>query len=603
MEIALPLLALGGLFVISNNQQPRGSGERRRGNRELDEEEVNREGFSSGGLPNTQTPAINYPTTNYPSLLDTVKEYPNPNAATDKYFDQNRYEQRVTGGMPVSDQMAQVYSLSGEYLDTREFTHKNMVPFFGGKIKGYTYDTQIAETVLDNMAGSGSQVIKKIEQAPLFAPEENVQWAYGAPNQSDFFQSRENASLRNNNVKPFETEMVAPGLNQGFTTGGSGGFNSGMESRDQWLPKTVDQMRVATNPKLEYSLNNLEGPAGSLVKNVGVLGRVEKQRPDRFYMNSSDRWFTTTGAEKGETLRPIQEMGIIRSPNCETNYIGPAGSIDKQGNYVPSAAEPTKREESQQLDVPHARAIGKGTHEDGDKWIASYTNYHNHRSTVAPSETVRSGFSAAIGAVVAPLLDILRPSRKEEVVHNVRVYGEPSQVLDGNYVLNPLDTTPTTIKQTTLYSPTFYIDGQKTREYVNNERPFDETQRDTTSTSYLGSSGGPGAQYGSQNLEAAYRQRNNDIKSQTIGNRTNVGNAKQFNSEYHVNIGRDDEDCFNTRLGPASSVFHRPPAKENYGAIRTPQAYNPDFDCERIDPGLLDAFRANPYTHSLTSSV
>jgi hypothetical protein len=70
-----------------------------------------------------------------------------------------------------------------------------------------------------------------------------------------------------------------------------------------------------------------------------------------------------------------------------------------------------------------------------------------------------------------------------------------------------------------------------------------------------------------------------------------------------MTIGRDDEDCFNTRLGAASSVFHRPPAKENYGAIRTPQAYNPDFDCERIDPGLLDAFRANPYTHSLTSSV
>ena len=27
------------------------------------------------------------------------------------------------------------------------------------------------------MIGSGSQVIKKIEQAPLFKPEENMQWA------------------------------------------------------------------------------------------------------------------------------------------------------------------------------------------------------------------------------------------------------------------------------------------------------------------------------------------------------------------------------------------------------------------------------------------
>ena len=71
-----------------------------------------------------------------------------------------------------------------------------------------------------------------------------------------------------------------------------------MESRDQWLPKTVDELRVATNPKLEYNLNNLEGPAQSVIKNPGLIGRVEKQLPDTFYINSQDRWLTTTGGER-----------------------------------------------------------------------------------------------------------------------------------------------------------------------------------------------------------------------------------------------------------------------------------------------------------------
>ena len=33
---------------------------------------------------------------------------------------------------------------------------------------------------------------------------------------------------------------------------------------------------------------------------------VEKQKPDTYFINTQDRWLTTTGSEKGETLRPIQ---------------------------------------------------------------------------------------------------------------------------------------------------------------------------------------------------------------------------------------------------------------------------------------------------------
>ena len=41
------------------------------------------------------------------------------------------------------------------------------------------------------------------------------------------------------------------------------GFNSGMESRDSWKPKTVDDLRAANNPKAVYRLDNHMGPAAA----------------------------------------------------------------------------------------------------------------------------------------------------------------------------------------------------------------------------------------------------------------------------------------------------------------------------------------------------
>ena len=49
-----------------------------------------------------------------------------------------------------------------------------MVPFYGAKIRGQTYNNNSSESVLDNMIGAGSQVMSKVEQAPLFKPENNI---------------------------------------------------------------------------------------------------------------------------------------------------------------------------------------------------------------------------------------------------------------------------------------------------------------------------------------------------------------------------------------------------------------------------------------------
>jgi hypothetical protein len=614
MEIAIPLIALGGMYVVSNQSNESCAKKEIRQQRQ--------ENFANMGirsniptiqsekygnyLPNTNNPPQNFPVTNLNQLSDTIQEYPNPNAATDKYFNQNLYEKKVGNNIPVSKTIQDIYSLTGNYLNSEQFKHNNMVPFYGGKVKGKTYDMNINESVLDNMIGSGSQTIKKIEQAPLFKPEANMQWAYGMPSQTDFWQSRQNPGMKNNNVKPFDSIMVGPGLDKGFGFNGNNGFNSGMEARDKWLPYTVDQLRVDTNPKLEYQLINHEGPANAYIKTSSgteVLGRVEKQRPDTFFINTQDRWLTTTGGEKGQALRPIQELGVLRRNDIKSDYMGPAGAQDVNAPSAPENYEPSKRQEVLAGNVNHSKATGRGPYTDADGFLRSHTNYENNRSTIKQPETIRSGFSGAIGAVIAPLMDIFKPTRKDETINNVRIYGEATSIVPKSYVYNPQEATSTTLKETTMYSPEFNINNQKESIYVNNYSAPDLTQRDTSSKEYFTAAGGAATAYGDMSYESAYRQHNNDIKSQTIYNRPNQGGMQLFNQEMHIQC-KDDCDRFEGRVNPAfSKISSMPPSVQTYGAIRAPQYYNECQMCDRIQPEILTAFRNNPYTHSLTTSV
>jgi hypothetical protein len=138
---------------------------------------------------------------------------------------------------------------------------------------------------------------------------------------------------------------------------------------------------------------------------------------------------------------------------------------------------------------------------------------------------------------------------------------------------------------------------------VNNYSNPDLTQRDTTSASYDGPPGGAATGWGDMNYSAAYKQHNNDIKSSTIDNRMNQGGMQIFNQEMNIHC-RDDCDRFAGRMNPAyTNTGAMPPSVETYGSINMPQYYNQEINCERINPDILSAFKNNPYTHSLTTSV
>ena len=311
MEVVVPLFALSSLYLINNQ------------NKKKDETE---EFSNQKALPNTNVPDSNYsnedPTeTDTTASLSVNNRYDNGGGVyTDKYFNQQKSS--------TNDETTYM-SLDGSKVSGDYFQHNNMVPFFGGHLKTSSQREQANESILDNATGAGSQFIKKQEQSPLFSPGENLQWANGTPNQSDFIKSRINPSMKIANESPFTSERVAPGLGLGYTTEGSGGFNSGMEQRDLWKPKTADELRVANNPKAGGNMvYGYEGPANSHIKNIATreqMGIMEKHRPERaFELDTRNvegfsngerdigRLFTTGGAEKAKPCVEYQSQNTYQ---------------------------------------------------------------------------------------------------------------------------------------------------------------------------------------------------------------------------------------------------------------------------------------------------
>ena len=586
MELAIPIIALGGLFIVGS--------QRRKNNKKDNFESM---GKPQNYLPNVDNLPQNYPVVNMGELVDTVQEYQNPNQATDKYFDQSYFQNKNNEGIKTGENIQNVYSLTGNYLESNEFKHNNMVPFYGGKMYGGNFKEGMAQSQLDNMAGTGSQTIKKIEQAPLFKPEDNIQWAYGSPDMSDFYQSRVNPGMINNHALPFQQQNVGPGLNKGFSSEGSNGFNSGMEARDLWVDKTVDELRITTNPKESFSLFGLEGPAEAPISNVGKIGTVEKYRPDTFFINTQDRWLTTTGQEKGNRLVPIEMIKDGKSNIDAIDYMGPAVSTLKTAGYTPIHTEPSKRNELESFEKYPTHSYGGNAGHTEARLKTTFIE-KNNRSVNSQANFFGANFNRSIGAAILPFMDMLKPTRKEEFSCNLYLGNAGSNVPQYN---NNEQKVSSTIKETTLYTPHSFVGKQVGGGYMTNKQTATGTQRTTTGViSYMGPVGGDGNNYGNPLYNAAYSQTNNDNKEASIMNRTNQGNMNMFTPTINMSINKtDNETCY---VSAPSTVFGSVPSVEQMGAIDMPLEDNKCMT-DRIQPDLLNAFRENPYTHSLTYAV
>jgi hypothetical protein len=598
MEMVIPLFALSSLYIINNQSK--------------------KENFQSKrkALPNVDIPNRNFPQespvvfseTDLTSELSTVNKFNNGGGVyTDKYFDAEHIAERNVNAPRddvTSSARPNFYSLNGEKVGADYFQHSNMVPFFGSNIRSSISSANSSESVLDNYTGSGSQFISKREVAPLFKPQENEQWAHGAPNNSEFFQSRVNPSMKMSNVNPFEQKMVAPGLGLGYTTEGSGGFNAGSMMRDQWTDKNVDELRVANKPKPGgNSLYGLEGPAMNFIQNGSTteqMGVMEKHRPERsFEMFEGDGSMpyltTTTGREKGQTIRSEHIDRETTRQNSTTDYIGNA-SYQIGGEYVTGEYMPTHNQQLDHLPFAPANASGRNFAKEGDFEMGAKFAYPNNR-TVNKQDAYFGMVSGGLHAAVAPLLDILRPSRKENSVGNMRPYQNPGTRVSNSYIFNPSDRAPTTHRETMEDSK--YVGGinrnQRGGGYESTEhQAVNNSRSETGDFLYSGIAGGGDRYSQMKSYEAEYNQRNNDIKSSTIEGRLVPGNMKLLNAKVNVTQAERDGMLVNNRAA-MGSMPSQVPDVSNMGRLQGHDPLYQNIQMDRNSGDILKALQGNPY--------
>ncbi len=599
MEVlTVATIGLGGLFMINNNKH----------------KNKTQEPFTSH--------VDTYPIKSsniLPTDDDYIKRY-NGEQTTDKIYN------NILAHSELID-TTNIDSLAGNKIAKDDFVHNNMVPFFGGKLTGINPD-QNSQIILDNYSGEGSQINKKKEVAPLFKPEENIQWAHGMPNNSDFMQSHQYVSGINNNTKPWEEQLVGPGLNQGFGQAGSGGFNSGMEARCNWGPKTVDELRTDNNPKTVGILSGLEGPAESKIFNRGIEGKIEKNRPDTDFVWGHDRLFTTTGIHTAQTTRSKQELGYVNRPETTKEHFGVMGNSDYQAQSAKkSYNELAKRPHCYGESIGNPYASSKYNSTKNDYGIDSYKINANNRVTT-DSATEFGIVGSAIGSLIAPILDILKPSRKENVLGNLRESGNVQNQM-ATYTMNPGDKPKTTIKEMTVGSKNHYnVQAQRdgNGSYTVSKHYVGPNQRDTTNCSIYGNPGqdregsylvseqdpinnqrmsstreiyGNAASHikGPNQIDKYLRQRNSHNKQQKAF--TPAGNGDLFSGSINAEIVtmRDDKNTRNNQ--PTVTISHTPhqallgESSHKVKAIEPPNDY--------LNPDLLDAFKQNPFTKSLNS--
>jgi hypothetical protein len=499
------------------------------------------------------------------------------NLHTDKYY------------TPKTAPSVMYPNLAGTTTDASEVS-STMKPFFGKtKNIGNTFTNYaISEDILDGMVGGGSSHRKKEEIAPMFTPNQNSEWPHGAPNQNEFFKSRVIPGNNMTNEKPWQEVHVGPGLNQGFSSAGTGGFNSGMEAQSEWMDKNVDDLRVLTNPKTSYTLNSHEGPAHTLVTNMGKEGKVEKYSPDAFYVNTPDRYLVTNGAIMNPTDRKAIQPDVHRQ-FVPQEYIGNAGN----GASNEQTKHPMHRlDHRQQFSKSEAfTPAGSATDQNNLNGILqTYTMLPTNRQ----HEGGVGGLGSLVSAITAPIMDMLRPTRKEDLVGMANTLGLKTTV--PNMPIQDL-VMPATIKQSTIYDP-LTMGARPHRAtadggYQVSEHTPIHNQRDSTTTSHVNG----GMSILPQQRSTFAEMHSTVPEDRGIESRMPNGNGQIFNPKASAQISISKDDKSVSYSGDAFA-FNLPLGAADYGSIRTTNTY---AEPARNTPDILKAFKQNPYTHSLHS--
>tara|TARA_Y100000389_G_scaffold91002_1_gene87599 strand:+ start:1615 stop:3273 length:1659 start_codon:yes stop_codon:yes gene_type:complete len=489
-------------------------------------------------------------------------------------------------------------SLTGEKMKSDELQHNNMVHYYGTTKPGRHFNEGTSDSRLDNMVGSASNTIHKKAQPPLFKPQNNLQWVNGIPNNTEFIRSRMNTSIKKHHEhEGWISENVGPGLTKQYDVDGTHGFNSSLMSREQWQPKTVDDLRVVNNPKQTFRFDTHKGPAHSAVKNISEHSKVNKNRPDTHFNHGPARYFTSN-VINNPMNQP--ESLLASQPNnrstTHAEYMGVPGNAS-----LPEANQPVHNFDKQNREHIYSEMFGTPSSSIHQSMINNNESFNarpTYRAANSQPETNLNinGMQNSMGYIRKS--ENAPTTRKEELINNhsngiISKIGAGGQPLyDPNDIPNP------TIKESTMYSTTDnpFI-NKDVEDILPNHKIRHNTNRSTTSAFSLGTPNNK--LYGTHDNIAVYNQRNNHNRSTTSW--TPPGGTNVFNNSINMQtVARRERDNTQARANFKTQYNAVVPNKQMIGAVYMPQeSVTPIKDFLNSD--LLKSFKENPYTHSLQS--
>jgi hypothetical protein len=500
--------------------------------------------------------------------------------------------------------------LSGQRMSSSEFTHNNMQPFFGSRVR-QNVEPQANTGYLDRYTGAGSTDIRKKEVETMFdntqEPFGNV---YGLENASEFVQSRINDPRNRSGERPFEPVMVAPGVGEGFSSTGKGGFQQ-FEVNETMMRnlKKTDDLRTANNPKLTYKTPVIPGQQ-FIGKSAENPGEVRKYRPDGFYIDETGERFGAAGEGSFQktTSRPVQIMPYTTRPETSVEYVGPGGSQDAGNNYVVGSYRTPLVTQYSGSGYRNADATGYNMKAENDDFGKdSYEIRPNERSFTSERAQGLNLSPAEAGAVTTHYEDESRPTRRSETIGNYQAgvatgYAAGAPAIT---VWDPNDIARTTVKEGTIALDRFGIaapaDGPARLTVYDPADIARPTQKAQISAKSAYTGGPKAAHERHMQHTFAYNMRLNPNKQQiSKGRKLAGGNIQMFKGdEPNVTSKKLDIDVINDRALAVNRSLDLGPGAADIGRTKYRAPLKLDVSSQRNQREIIEATDSNPLMQSL----
>lgn len=508
-----------------------------------------------------------------------------------------------------------VSGLSGQTMATSDFTHNNMQPYFGSRVR-QNVDPNGNNARLDMYNGSGSTTIKKQEMEQMFdntqVPFGNV---YGMEDSSSFIQSRVNDPRNRAGERPFEQIQVAPGVGEGFSSTGKGGFQQ-FEVNELMAKnlKRTDDLRTVNNPKLSYNMPVVPGQQ-FIGKSMDNAGEVRKYRPDTFSIDDTGKRFGGGGQEgfQKETTRPIQVFPHVTRPETSVEYQGPGASQDFGMNYVVGSYR--KPMGDQFGGAGYRNADGSAYNiasEKDDFGKSSYEVRPNERFFTGDRAQGLNVSPAEAGAVTTHYEDDSRPTRRSETIGNIHQTANATGYAAGApaiTVWDPNDIARTTVKEGTIFLDRFGIagpgDGPTRLKVYDPDDVARPTQKAQISAKSAYTGGPKAAHERHMSHTFAYNMTLNPSKQEiSKGRKLGGGNIQLFaGEEPNVSSKKLDADIINDRALAVNRSLDMGADVSNIGRVKYRAPLKLDIADQRNQREIIEATENNPLMQSLRKNA